>query len=59
MPHEGVAAMLHCLVGFEDNTLEQLIAYERTALNSTRGSANSREGMQAFLEKRKPIFGLD
>ncbi len=59
MPKKGVAGMPQCLVGSEDITLEQLIAYVRTALNFTRGFTNSREGMQAFLEKRKPIFDLD
>jgi enoyl-CoA hydratase/carnithine racemase len=36
--------------------LQELIDAEQRAVAANRGSADSREGMQAFLEKRKPVF---
>ena len=34
----------------------ELLAAERAAVHATMGSADAREGMMAFLEKRPPIF---
>jgi 2-(1,2-epoxy-1,2-dihydrophenyl)acetyl-CoA isomerase len=38
------------------HTLEELIEYERAAGAHTRDSADRKEGVRAFLEKRKPRF---
>ncbi|MEM7078038.1 MAG: enoyl-CoA hydratase-related protein [Pseudomonadota bacterium] len=55
-PAGALASMLGVLVGSEDKTLDELLAAERAAVNANSGSADAREGMQAFLEKRKPVF---
>ena len=55
-PAIAVAGMLRCIVGFGDRPLEDGLAEERRALMATMGTADQREGMQAFLEKRKPRF---
>ena len=59
MPALAVRGMMNAIVGFETRTLEQSIADERDAIHLTRGSADSQEGMRAFLEKRKPVFNRD
>ena len=56
-PVLAVRGMLNVIVGSEDKTLEELIQAEREAGESCRDSADSREGIAAFLEKRKPVFG--
>ena len=56
MPRLAVKAMLDCIVGSEEKTLEQSLRDERTAVELNRGTADSREGMMSFMEKRKPIF---
>jgi len=55
-PPKSVAAMLKTIIGAESLTLEEAIAAEREAVRSTRGTKDSKEGMMAFLEKRKPHF---
>jgi enoyl-CoA hydratase len=40
----------------EDKTLDELLAAERRCVHATRGTADSKEGMMAFVEKRKPVF---
>jgi enoyl-CoA hydratase len=55
-PREAVKSMLDVLVGFETKTLAESLAEEGAAVTANRGSANSLEGMQAFMEKRKPVF---
>ena len=56
MPALAVQGMLEAIVGSEHKTLAESIADERRAIHKTRGSADSAEGMRAFLEKRKPQF---
>ncbi len=56
MPRLAVKSMLDCIVGSEEKTLEQSLQDERAATAANRGTADSREGMMAFMEKRKPIF---
>ncbi|MEM7019973.1 MAG: enoyl-CoA hydratase-related protein, partial [Pseudomonadota bacterium] len=56
MPRLAVKAMLDCIIGSETKTLEQSLQDERAATKLCRGSADSQEGMMAFLEKRKPVF---
>jgi len=59
MPAVAVAGILRCVVGAGEKSLEEGIAEERRAVLSTMGTADQREGMQAFLEKRKPRFNTD
>ena len=56
MPRLSVAAMMECIIGSESKTLEESLKEERLAVHKARDSADSREGMMAFLEKRKPVF---
>jgi enoyl-CoA hydratase/carnithine racemase len=58
-PRLAVAAMLRCIVGAETKSLEESLADERAAVLGTFGTADQREGMQAFLEKREPVFNQD
>jgi enoyl-CoA hydratase/carnithine racemase len=55
-PRVAVQAMLKSLVGSEDRSLDELLALEREGVKATSGTADSREGMLAFLEKRAPVF---
>ncbi|MCH8051671.1 MAG: enoyl-CoA hydratase/isomerase family protein [Chloroflexi bacterium] len=55
-PAIAVAGVLRSVVGAEDKTLEEALAEERRAVMKTMGTKDQREGMKAFLEKRKPKF---
>lgn len=55
-PSLAVAAMLRCIVGSGHRSLDDALADERRAVHETLGSPDQLEGMQAFLEKRKPQF---
>ncbi|MEM9034545.1 MAG: enoyl-CoA hydratase/isomerase family protein [Actinomycetota bacterium] len=55
-PRIAVRAMLEGLHDAEHRTLDELLAAERAAVHATMGTADAREGMLAFLEKRKPVF---
>ena len=55
-PAGAVRGMLNVIVDGQDKDLEMLIEAEKEAVSANRGSADSREGMRAFLEKRKPVF---
>ena len=56
MPPIAVAGVLRCVVGAAEKPLADAIAEERRAVLATMGTRDQREGMQAFLEKRKPRF---
>lgn len=56
MPAGAVRSMLRVIVGGADKPLDVLLAEERRAVQENRGSADSAEGMRAFLEKRRPVF---
>lgn len=56
MPATAVHAMMSVLVNSDSKSLEQLLSAEREAVRTTRGTADSKEGMSAFLEKRDPVF---
>jgi enoyl-CoA hydratase/carnithine racemase len=56
MPQLAVRAMLRCLVGSETKTLAESLADERRAVHETLDTPDQREGILAFLEKRRPIF---
>jgi enoyl-CoA hydratase len=55
-PALAVSEMLRCIVGADEKTLDESLADERAAVLATMGTADQREGMLAFLEKRKPRF---
>ncbi len=55
-PRLAVQAMLRSLDDPSRRTLDELLAAERRAVHETFGSADAREGMLAFLEKREPVF---
>ena len=56
MPRDVVRAMMNVIIGGEEKPLTSLIAEEQAACSANRGSADSQEGMRAFMEKRKPVF---
>lgn len=58
-PRLAVAAMMRCLVGSEEKTLEQSLRDERAAVHATLGTPDQLEGVKALFEKRKPVFNRD
>jgi enoyl-CoA hydratase len=56
LPATAMAAMLRCLVGSDDRTLDESLRAERAAFHATLGSPDMIEGMTAFMEKRRPEF---
>jgi len=55
-PAIAIAGVLRSVVGAQDKTLEDALSDERRAVLETMGTKDQREGMTAFLEKRKPKF---
>lgn len=55
-PPLAVAGVLRSVVGAGEAPLAEGIAAERRAVMETMGTKDQREGMRAFLEKRKPVF---
>lgn len=56
MPPIAVAGVLRAVVGAGDAPLEEALRVEREAVHRCAKSKDQREGMMAFLQKRKPIF---
>jgi enoyl-CoA hydratase len=56
MPAIAVAGVLKCVVGAGEKSLDEALAEERRAVMRTMGTKDQREGMKAFLEKRRPRF---
>ena len=56
MPAVAVAGVLRCVVEAGEKSLAEGIAEERRAVLATLGTKDQREGIQAFLAKRKPHF---
>ena len=56
MPPLAVAGVLDCVVGAGGAPLEDALATERRAVKRCSGTGDQIEGMQAFLEKRRPVF---
>jgi enoyl-CoA hydratase len=48
--------MLKVIVGSEDKSLGQLLIAERAAIKENQGTADAKEGMMAFMQKRAPVF---
>jgi enoyl-CoA hydratase/carnithine racemase len=59
MPAVAVREMLRCVVGAAGKSLSESIADERRAVLATMGTPDQREGMRAFLEKRRPRFNRE
>jgi len=55
-PAGAVRSMLKVIVGSEDKSLDQLLTAERAAIKVNRGTADAKEGMMAFMQKRAPVF---
>ena len=55
-PAGAVRSMLNVIVGSEEKSLDELLAAERVAVNANRGTADSKEGMMSFMQKRNPVF---
>ena len=55
-PPLAVAGVLDAVVGAEHLPLEDALRVERTAVVRCNESEDQREGMRAFLEKRRPRF---
>jgi len=58
-PALAVAGVLRSVVGAGEKSLAEGIAEERRAVMATMGTPDQREGIQAFLEKRKPHFNRE
>ncbi|MGI9603470.1 MAG: enoyl-CoA hydratase/isomerase family protein [Acidimicrobiales bacterium] len=56
MPPVAVAGVLDCVVGAGDAPLDEALRREREAVKASAGTKDQLEGMQAFLEKRPPVF---
>ena len=56
MPAIAVAGVLKCVVGAGEKPLDEALVEERRAVLRTMGTKDQKEGMKAFLEKRKPRF---
>ena len=56
MPPIAVAGVLRCVVTAGEKSLAEALAEERHAVLRTMGTKDQREGMMAFLEKRRPKF---
>ena len=59
MPAGAVRGMLRCVVGASEKSLADALAEERRAVLSTMGTPDQREGMRAFIEKRRPRFNRE
>jgi enoyl-CoA hydratase/carnithine racemase len=55
-PPLAVAGVLRAVVGAEHLSLDEALRVERDAVNRCSGTADQREGMRAFIEKRSAVF---
>jgi len=56
MPATAVAGVLGSVVGGADLPMEAALDVERAEVDRCASSADQREGMLAFVQKRKPVF---
>lgn len=59
MPPYSVAGVLRCVVCAEHASLDEALALERQVVHAVSAGKHQREGILAFLEKRKPDFTSD
>jgi len=55
-PPIAVAGVLRCVVGAAEHPLEAALDAEREAVRRCAASRDQAEGLQAFIEKRAPVF---
>ena len=55
-PPAAIAAAKHAVYASADSTLEGMLRYEHEAQMRTFRTADAREGVRAFVEKRQPRF---
>jgi len=55
-PRQAVKSMLDVVVGHETKTLDESMADESAAVLANRDTPDAKEGMSAFMEKRKAVF---
>lgn len=55
-PPLAMSEIMPCIIKGSDVSQEESLRMERQAVLNTLGSSESREGMLAFLQKRKPVF---
>ena len=56
MPRLAVKSVLECVIGHESKSLHEALADERRAVHANARTADAKEGMMAFIEKREPVF---
>ncbi|MBC7553532.1 MAG: enoyl-CoA hydratase/isomerase family protein [Taibaiella sp.] len=56
MPTKGIGLTKRLLNGTYNNSLEEQLDFEKTVQMEAGASDDFREGVQAFMEKRKPVF---
>lgn len=58
-PREAYQAILRCVDAAAENDLETGMQFERNEVAGLFESPDGREGVRAFLEKRRPTFGAN
>ena len=56
MPRLAVKSVLNAVIGYEAKSLQESLSDERRAVHANARTADAKEGMMAFIEKRKPVF---
>ncbi|MGC6499026.1 MAG: enoyl-CoA hydratase/isomerase family protein [Henriciella sp.] len=56
MPRLAIKSVLDAVIGFESKSLQESLADERRAVHANMRTADAKEGMMAFIEKRRPVF---